>query len=81
MVDPAKVRALTDACARNAALRSRLVKSPAAVLREYRVVPEAETDIPTLLGAILGGELTEADLGALAGGITLRRGHTNYDLQ
>ena len=70
MFDPAKVRALKDACARDAALRLRLEKSPAAVLREYGVVPEAGTNLRALLGAIFGGELTEVDL---AGGAQNRQ--------
>lgn len=68
MADSGKLQALRDACGRDAGLRARLERSPEAVLREHGVVLGEGVTATALAQAILGGELTEADLSRLAGG-------------
>ena len=69
MADASKLQALRAACARDAGLRARLEHAPDEVLREYGVVPGEGVTVAAAAKAILGGELSEVELGGLAGGL------------
>lgn len=57
---------MAEACARDAGLRHRLEQAPENVLREYGITLTA--GVAAVVEAILGGDLSEADLIGLAGG-------------
>ncbi len=69
MADASKLQALRDACGRDAGLRARLEQLPDEVLREYGVVAGEGVTAGTVAKAILGGELSEAEISRLAGGL------------
>ncbi len=69
MAGQAKLQALRDACGRDAVLRARLEATPDEVLREFGVVPDVGVTAAALVRTIVGGELGEVDLGAVAGGV------------
>lgn len=71
MADRGKLETLRlrDACARNAELRARLEASLDEVPRQYGLVPGEGATPAAVAKAVLGGEMTEAELGVVVGGI------------